>query len=162
MKSAPRKSAKHSFYSSPPPFFCPNQNTIRLVYNEAFHMKLFFSVSAGVQLGWGDARGVSRLGARRLFKQGPRRRSRDWRLAQSTELYHSVNKQHGASFELQSLTDAFHGWLHKTHMLQSSTKGQTNDLNTLSGPQLPAIRETFGFPSAGRRFVKVLHDAWSS
>lgn len=68
----------------------------------------------------------------------------------------------GASFELQSLTDAFHGWLHKTHMLQSSTKGQTDDLNTLSGPQLPAIRETFGFPSAGRRFVKVLHDAWSS
>lgn len=80
----------------------------------------------------------------------------------SAELYHSVNRQHGASFELQSLTDAFHGWLHKTHMRQSSTKGHTDDPHTFSGPQSPAIRETFGFSSAGRRFEKVLHDAWSS
>lgn len=36
------------FYSS---FMLPQPNTIRLVYNEAFHKKLFFSASAGVQLG---------------------------------------------------------------------------------------------------------------
>ena len=32
-------------------FFNPSQNTTRLVYNDAFHMKLFLSGSAGVQLG---------------------------------------------------------------------------------------------------------------
>lgn len=41
-------------------FFSFTQNTIRSGYNEAFHMKLFLSGSAGVQLGllrWG-AEGV--------------------------------------------------------------------------------------------------------
>lgn len=44
------ESARHSF-----PFYFPL--TIRLVLNEAFHMKLFFSLSAGVQLGLGGMRG---------------------------------------------------------------------------------------------------------
>ena len=49
MKSTPTKSAKTFLFIAL--LCCLSQNTIRLVYNEAFHKKLFFSASAGVQLG---------------------------------------------------------------------------------------------------------------
>lgn len=59
-------------FNPPPPSFFLSP-TIRLVHNEAFHMKLFFSVSAGVQLG----------GCRRRWKRWWRERGGGVKLEES-------------------------------------------------------------------------------
>lgn len=99
------------------PFF--SWNTIRWASNDSFQMGCSFRRTAGVQKG-AKSRSLA-LRCEQIIQIGAKRRRRDWRLAQHTELYHRVYSQQPTSFELQSSSGASqrpwtrHGWLKDTH-----------------------------------------------